>query len=51
MISMRKVFIIVMTLFISVFVYSQTVLITGFTPFGDEKINSSFEAVKGLQIR
>ncbi|MFT4694387.1 MAG: pyroglutamyl-peptidase [Francisella sp.] len=48
MISMRKFFIIVMTLFISVFVYSKTVLITGFTPFGDEKINPSFEAVKGL---
>jgi len=45
---MKKYFIIAVTLFISTFGYSQTVLITGFAPFGGEKINPSFEAVKGL---
>ena len=45
---MKKYFIIAASLFISIVGYSQTVLVTGFTPFGGEKINPSFEAVKGL---
>lgn len=43
-----KFFIIAASLFVSVLAYSQTVLVTGFTPFGGEKINSSYEAVKNL---
>ncbi|BCD91642.1 pyroglutamyl-peptidase I [Francisella halioticida] len=49
MIDIKKIlFSIFMLLSMVVIVNAETVLVTGFTPFGGEKINSAWQAVKGL---